>query len=106
MIRETVYKGRDNPAIVPLASTKSSTPLAGVTRVVCTLSPSGVVVDSAVDAAAITWTGTAFTFVLGDYPASGVQAATVDIYDPLHPDGQTVIHPQSHSAGKLAFVFV
>ena len=104
-ITELVFKTHDNENVVSVVSSISATPLAGVTRITAELS-GGAVVDSDIDAAAITWTDTAITFAFGDVVASGLNTADIVAYSPTYPDGQVVAHKNGLSEARVSFRFI
>lgn len=104
---ERVYKSRDNKAEILVAFDDSATPLQGVTRITCELQPAGVTIDSDVDATAITWQASGeVVFDFGAVVAFGTQTAELVAYDPGHPGGQTLAHPNGDTDQRLVFVFV
>lgn len=106
MTIESVYQSHDNPSVVTVSSTDSETPLAGVTRITCELVSAGILIDSAVEPTDIAWTDTQITFDIGDYAATGTQKAVIVAYDPVHPDGQVIAHPNGPAATHVSFKYI
>lgn len=74
---------------------------------VCELSPSGVVIDTATAPDAISWTeGGEVTFDFGDQDATGLQRAELVAFDPAHPVGQVLAHPSAGIECQLSFLFI
>ena len=103
---ERIYIGRDNEAKVRFRVPGLDNPLQGVTRMTVALSPAGITVDSAVNADRITWTSNGtMTLSLGAVAATGTQQAIVTAYDPTHPGGQTMAHPEGEN-NRLELEFI
>lgn len=93
---EVVYLGRDNPIAIQLSEDGQVLDLSGITRMTLEVAGHGVVVDSAENSSGIIWEGPdgVIRMNLGDAEVPpGVYAATIVAYDPLHPDGQVLVHP-------------
>ncbi len=121
---EIVYKGSDNPNTVTFKEDGAAIDFSAATRMTLELSGLGVVADSAVDAALMTWAlsfdkqGNPINDANGDQYwevefnlndldiAPDTYRATVKVYDPLHTDGQVVVHMDEIAMDKsLQFVF-
>lgn len=105
-VTEYVYKNRDNPVVLTVKSSNSTTPLNGVTRMTVELIEARLTFDSDLVATDITWTDTTFTLSLNDKLVSGSQRAIVVAYDPAHPDGQVISHPDGPSESRLTLLFL
>ena len=121
---EIVYKGSDNPNTVTFKEDGVAIDFSAATRMTLELSGLGVVADSGVDAALMTWAlsfdkqggpinddnGDQYwevEFNLNDLDITpDTYRATVKVYDPLHMDGQVVVHMDEIAMDKsLQFVF-
>lgn len=106
-VLERVYRSHDNLVVLTVEYDDTATPLQGVTRITCALSPAGVTVDSAVDSTAVFWTpGGQITLDFGDVAAYGQQRAELVAYDPVHPVGQVLTHPLGPTEQQLTLEFV
>lgn len=107
-LEETIFVNRDNYAEIKVINGQDGqlVDFAGVTRMVLSFSESGEVVDSDVNSGAIDWTQGlgVIRFKLGGLSLpTAEQLARLVVYDPLHTNGQVVIHESGVYALKMSF---
>lgn len=94
-----VFPGRNRPSRITLYQDGAAIPFTAVTRMLVQFRESVIEADSAVDPTLIDWsTGNGivifnFGFLGLD---EGAYTATLIVFDPSHPDGQPLIHPETN----------
>ena len=103
---ETVYLNRDNPISVEFKEDGSLIDFSAATRMVLSFAGSLVVADTNSNPALIDWSigSGVVEFNLNDLAIADGELlhATLVVYDPLHTDGQVLIH---YSSKKLILEF-
>lgn len=103
--RQYIYKTADNPVWVTFGKVGIDSPLAAVTRITVELIQDGQTIDSNTPGL-ISWnTSGRIELDFRTINAAGEQDTKMRAYDPDHPNGQVIAHPESDDM-RLTLVFV
>lgn len=103
-----VYNNSDRPCKITISDNSGPVDFSAATRMVLSFRESDLIADSDVDADLIMWDAFGnVTFNLGNLGLEkGFYTGLLAVYDPAHPDGQVITHPEVDAALQFKVVGV